>query len=249
MEKIIKKTKITSISKVTSVSTDIVLIDKRPPFLNLSNLNIFYNQFSRLSTLLHPSQLSQIIGHMLGDGSIYYASNHAHLPHFSIKQSIININYLIYSWALLSNLTQGTPSLRRNKSKVGDHLYYAVVYTTRAYPILLPIFNLFYYQVEGKWVKYISNELVNYLDARALAFWFMDDGSKHNKTCVIHTNNYTFNDTYKLAGLLHYRFDIETTVQNKGGKPVLYIKTNSFVKFKTLVLPYMEKSMLYKLGM
>jgi competence transcription factor ComK len=53
----------------------------------------------------------------------------------------------------------------------------------------------------------------------------MDDGSKKGNTCVLHTNNYTFEDAYRLAAILHYNFNIESTVRSTDiNQPLLYIK-------------------------
>jgi hypothetical protein len=77
----------------------------------------------------------------------------------------------------------------------------------------------------------------------------MDDGARKNKTCILCTNGFTFEDIYRLAGILHYKLNIECNVHNYNNQPVLYIRQKSFEKFKALVLPHMHLSMLYKLGL
>lgn len=40
----------------------------------------------------------------------------------------------------------------------------------------MTLYNLFYKQENGKMVKFISDELIIYLNSVVLAYWAMDDG-------------------------------------------------------------------------
>jgi len=77
----------------------------------------------------------------------------------------------------------------------------------------------------------------------------MDDGAKAVTSVYLHTEGFTFADVYKLAGMLHYKFGLNVTVQIHDNKPLIYIKAKSFQLFKSLVMPHMHSSMYYKLGM
>jgi len=46
---------------------------------------------------------------------------------------------------------------------------------TRSFPIMLKLYNLFYTRINGKVVKGITLDLLNYLDPIVLAYWAMDD--------------------------------------------------------------------------
>ena len=83
--------------------------------------------------------------------------------------------------------------------------------------------------------KTISNEviiyLITYLNPIVLAIWAMDDGSPAGKSgFYLHTEGFTFDETYKLVGLLHYNFGLYCTVQKHAGKPVIYITAKSLEK-------------------
>jgi hypothetical protein len=56
----------------------------------------------------------------------------------------------------------------------------------------------------------------------------MDDGSKAGNSVFLYTNRFTFDDVYKLAGMLHYKFGLNVSVHNKANRPVIYLKTKSF---------------------
>lgn len=78
----------------------------------------------------------------------------------------------------------------------------------------------------------------------------MDDGAvtSSGSGFYLHTEGFTYTDVYKLAGMLHYKFNSHCTVQTHGKKPLLYITAQSMGKFKKLVRPYFCESMLYKLN-
>ena len=60
--------------------------------------------------------------------------------------------------------------------------------------------------------------------------------------------SYSFLDVYRLAGMLHYKFNLSITVQSHENRPVIYIKSESKLYFKNLIVKYMHPSMMYKLG-
>jgi len=49
----------------------------------------------------------------------------------------------------------------------------------------------------------------------------MDNGSNAKYGCYLHTKNFTFEDTYKLAGMLHYCFNLKVIIQNHENRPVI----------------------------
>lgn len=215
-------------------------------FLNYGTIGIRLNNHCRQITILLPLLRDQIIGHMLGDGCIVYSKTSI-IPYFQFIQALQKVNYLMFSFNYLSllceSLPKGQSSIRRGKN------LFAISFRTRSYPFLLKIHNLFYKKINGNWVKYISNDLIFYLSPRVLAFWFMDDGAKAGTSVYLHTKGFTLVDVYKLAGMLHYKFGLNVTVQIHDNRPVIYIKAKSFQLFKSLVMPHMHSSMYYKLGM
>lgn len=114
--------------------------------------------------------------------------------------------------------------------------------------MMLTLFKLFYQQVNNKWEKHISLDLMYYLDDIALAYWAMDDGAYTPSGFYLHTKGFTFNESYMLAGLLHYQFGLICTVQNHDGMPVVYITSQSLPTFIALIKPHFHTQMLYKLA-
>lgn len=114
---------------------------------------------------------------------------------------------------------------------------------------MLTLYNKFYSadNPKGKITKFISPDLLIYIDRIALAYWAMDDGARPRPGSPFHTKAYTFKEVYLLVGILHYNFNLSCTVQNHKNTPVINIKAESMPRFRALVLPYFHPSMTYKL--
>jgi hypothetical protein len=76
----------------------------------------------------------------------------------------------------------------------------------------------------------------------------MDDGATTPSGFYLHTKGFTFDEVYLLAGMLHYQFGLFCTVQNHSNTPVIYIKSESYSKFVSIVKPHFHTQMLYKLS-
>lgn len=199
---------------------------------------------SRLLTTLSYDIRSQIIGHILGDGWIG-KSKTSKYPYFVFTQSLKRFEYVWYVYNNLSCLCQ--KSLTLSKSIRRGKTYYFIQLHTRSYPCLLNIYNMFYKINNNKIVKVIPNSIIDYLNPIVLAYWAMDDGAfASGGGFYLHTKSFSFLEVYKLAGLLHYKFNIFCTVQNHDNKPVIYIQIKSIELFKNIVSPYYHKSLLYK---
>lgn len=75
----------------------------------------------------------------------------------------------------------------------------------------------------------------------------MDDGANTPSGFYLHTKGFSFNESYLLAAMLHYRFGLVCTIQNHDGQPVVYITAASRSLFIKIVEPYFHSSMMYKL--
>ena len=151
-----------------------------------------------------------------------------------------------YIWSIFTSLAHYCsryPSLAVSRGK-----YYFIQVSTRSYPMLTDLYKLFYREIgQGKVVKVISLELVHYLDDIALAYRAMDDGASERSGFYLHTKGFSFTETYHLAGMLHYNFNLYCTVQNHSGQPVIHITAKSVPRFIAIVKPYFHSDMFYKL--
>lgn len=203
-----------------------------------------YSKYAINSTYFSKHIISQLVGHLLGDGSIPITKTSVN-PLFIFTQTAKRFNYVWFVYNKLIHYSNASPTLTLNKRNNIIHGTLRVY--TRSYPYLHILRDIFYRKVDNKYVKYISDELFYYLDDVVLAFWAMDDGTKSYNGFRTYTNSFTFQEVYKLAGILHYKFNLHCTVQNANGKPVINIRMKSMPLFIELVKPHFEKSMLYKL--
>jgi LAGLIDADG DNA endonuclease family len=115
------------------------------------------------------------------------------------------------------------------------------------------IYRLFYINK----IKVINVDLGKYITPLALAVWIMDDGGWVDYGVRISTNAFSYVEVDILCKILKENFELDTTIQ-KLSKPKkynstvdkysIYIRANSIQKLRTIVLPFIHPSMLYKLG-
>lgn len=106
--------------------------------------------------------------------------------------------------------------------------------------------------------KKVPKNIHKFLTARALAYWYMDDGSISeaewkNKvnSFIFCTESFSKKDNLILKSALERNFNLKVTLQRKGAKKEafrLYISAESGLVFKNLISPYIHSSMLYKLN-
>lgn len=192
--------------------------------------------------------LSLIIGSLLGD--CYGNRRSVEGTRFAFKQSAIHKEYLFWIYNFLfsrgycSNLEprKYTRYLKNSANKE----YFGYEFNTFTFRSFNWVYDLFY--VKGK--KIIKPELENYLTPLALAVWVMDDGGWAEPGVRISTYSFTLEEVNFLALLLKKLFDLNCTIQvlKNGTQAAIYIKKESVPKLRSIILPYMYKSMHYKLG-
>lgn len=232
-------TKSISIKNLKSNSTDLV-----PYGIVGSSTLIRLNNYVRNATPFPSQVISQLVGHLLGDGSIQFSKTSI-TPYFIFTQTLKRFNYVWFVFQQLSHYCGRYPLLGVSPRKGNNYYFISVV--TRSYSKLLTLFNLFYEVKNGKVMKIINYELLPYLDEIALAYWSMDDGALCKSGFYLHTKGFTFLEVSQLVAMLHYKFTLICSVQNHEGKPVIYIKAKSMNHFRSLVVPHFHPSMMYKL--
>lgn len=102
----------------------------------------------------------------------------------------------------------------------------------------LPCFNVFkemFYELN---VKIVPHNIYELLTPRGLAFWLMDDGSKHGDGMHIGVYAFTNADVDKLMFTLQSKFDLKCSIHyNRDNKPRIYIfKESNLGRARDLVL-------------
>ena len=148
----------TFISRVVSKSTEIV------PFgVTGASLNIRLNKYSRDSTIFNKLIISQLVGHLLGDGSIHYTRTSV-TPYFIFTQTLKRFNYLWHVYQTISPFCGRLPLFNPGLRKGIPYPFMQVM--TRSYPAIIPLYDLFY---KGN-TKVITIDLLQYLNPISLAY-------------------------------------------------------------------------------
>ena len=110
-------------------------------------------------------------------------------------------------------------------------------FRTLAMPCLNYYHELFYPDKK----KIIPRNLEEFLTARGLAIWIMDDGGKsvHNQT-ILHTRSYSKEEVLYLQFVLKRNFSLITRLEEKTKDQwVIYIPVRQTIRLKDIVAPYL----------
>ena len=112
----------------------------------------------------------------------------------------------------------------------------------------LPVLNEFYLKFYECKVKIVPLDL-SLLTPLALAHWVMQDGSRGtSKGLYLCTDSFTHADVQRLSQYLSNRYEIKCSIHKTGGNYRIYILAKSVETVINLILPFMHKTMTYKLG-
>jgi len=217
------------------------------------NKNINFGHFtpfkSKDSVIISDILNEFITGSLLGDGYITkYLFNKQTSKNknsmLSIKHSIKQKEYVLYKYSILTN---------EIKCKLtecefyDDRIKFKNIYK---YILLNTIQNKSFNEIRNIWYeekKIIPKNIK--ITPLVLAIWFQDDGYKSQKGgYYLCTDNFSINDVELLQKILFDNFKIESNIHIRNKKHNrIYIKTKCINTFNKIVLPYMCKSMIYKL--
>lgn len=161
----------------------------------------------------------------------------------TFQQEDSNREYLMKFWkdvAEMGYCRNQEPNMLTRIGKNGKIRWYYKVHTW-TFTSLNWIQELFY---DEKNRKFVPKKIGRFLTPRALAYWFMDDGSRSSGGVKFNTNSFTYEDVEFLGTVLKEKYNLDCTVQSAGVKNQynLYILKNSMQDFNNIVRPYMVKS-------
>lgn len=224
-------------------------LDKREGLILYSQLNVdkieTINQGkTENNTSFSADETNEIIfGCLLGDGKLEMPPRGVN-ARLGFTQSKDHKEYFISVCDSLSNICSGKYRESSYLDKRTGKTYKALSFWSRA----LPLLNEFYHNFYVDKVKRAPQDL-SLLTPLALAHWLMQDGSRGtSKGLYICTDSFTYADVERLTHYLMDRYNLKCSIHKAGGNHRIYILAKSVETVKNLVLPFMHKSMLYKLG-
>lgn len=190
---------------------------------------------------LTEEQWEVLYGSLLGDMSLDLNWKNARPV---ISQGGNQREYFDHKCAIFQNLIGKPSTTDRYDSRTKKYYHkYAVKFLTN------PIYTKLKEELYPNGVKTVTQQWLDKITPRGLAFWFMDDGTNVG---TIATNCFTYEECSLIIDWFMKKWGISCTLHksvNNGHLQYLtYIKKGSRTIFYNLVIPYIIPSMLYKLS-
>ena len=181
---------------------------------------------------LSKTQSSIVTGCMLGDGYMRCKTN----AHLQVTHSIKQKDYVDWMYSVLKNFVLTPPkSYKGNGNRIGYRFF------TRSLPCFTDIYHQFYDNKK----KIIPLNLK--LDARILAVWYMDDGSRCDKSCYLNTQQFPEQEQELLRRLLLRDFGLTTKRDRDKKYYRLRFNVRESKKFVDIIRPHIIPSLAYKI--
>lgn len=189
---------------------------------------------------LTEEQKEVLYGSLLGDMSIEVNWKNAKpvISHGGDQLAYFNHKCKIFEGLL------GKPSTTPRYDKRTNKWYnkYAVKFLAN------PFYTALKAELYPGGIKTITQDWLNKLTERSLAFWFMDDGCNSGTLATI---CFTLEECQLLQGWLYGKWGIKTTLQrqinNNNLQYLVYIRNESKPIFYDIVKPYIIPEMMYKI--
>ena len=159
--------------------------------------------------------ISIIIGSLLGDGHLEKRAQGLG-TRIKFEQSSDNVEYLMWFHSYFSErgyCNTNKPKLKKRIRKNGT-VYYHYSINSFTFSSLNWMHNMFYKQIENKYVKIIPDNIEQFLTPISLAVWYMNDGSKLGKGAKIATNCFTKIELLTLCQILKNKFNLTVSVHS-----------------------------------
>lgn len=192
---------------------------------------------------LTKTQREILIGLMLGDGHLE-TQNQGRTYRLKIEHSFKQKDYTDWLYGIWKDWTLTPPQTK--KKVINKKIYTNYYFNTVSHGAFHFYGNQFY---QGK-RKVVPKLIHQWLTPRALAIWFMDDGSvksRHHHARILNTQGFTYHETSRLAHALESVFRLTATLREQAEGYQIMIAGSSSLKFRTIINRYIIPSMRYKI--
>lgn len=197
------------------------------------------------STLrLSEEQKEVLIGILLGDATLE-TQNGGRTYRLKIEHSLKQKAYAEHLYKLFNDWARTKPWERKVTLPNGK-TYTNIVFSTLSHSSLRFYAHQFY---RGR-VKVVPRLVERWLTPKAVAYWFMDDGSiksKQSKGVIFNTHGYQKHEIKRLIEVLLEKFHLEAKLRSQKEGYQIYVSGKSYDNFTKLVLPHILPEMTYKI--
>lgn len=200
-----------------------------------------------ISIGMNEIQINAVMGSLLGDASFQMSGQATKAIRWN--HSSKQMEYVQHKYQTLREFATKEPQIKENPG-YGD--YWAVL-TLRATGVFHSLYALSHPNNcrEKTITKAYLNQITHPI---ALAWWFMDDGSRYKdgNTATIATNGFSEPEVQLLSDWLKQKWHLETTVRQVRHSStgnigyILYLPVNTYIRWMQLIQPYIPACMQYK---
>lgn len=203
---------------------------------------------------LNAIQKEILVGTLLGDATIAKTKRVA----FNVKfeQKLANKEYINHLYEIFEPYV-GTPPKVRNITGGGAKNRQSIWFRTYRHIDFKFYYDLFYIPKNSTDLrkKRVPKLIHKFLTARALAYWFMDDGSYYlnkskktqQKVYYLNTQSFCYEDIKILKKALKLNFNFDTNIYKDRTYYLLYIQPQSKDDFSNLIKSFLIEIFSYKL--
>jgi hypothetical protein len=175
-----------------------------------------------------------LIGLILGDAHLEQSWNGLSYR-MKIEQSLKKKEYVYHLYEIFKNWTLSQAKVKR------DNLFFQTRFTKS-----LSFFGKQFYKEKKKVIPKLIHK---WLTPRAIAYWYMDDGSmksKQSKGVFFNTQCFTFKEVTLLSNILNKKYKLKTTLRRQKVGYQIYVSGYSYETLSSIIYPYLIDSMKYK---
>nr|QGI24135.1 LAGLIDADG endonuclease [Conidiobolus sp.] len=206
-------------------------------------LSLLLTNKGKKKITISPEISEILIGILLGDGHIQQRSLKGN-SRLMYTQSDKHKEYFDHVYNIFKDYCNKDYIPKMGTKRISEKVYKHYTFAT----LSLPCFNDYrkiFYNIEGK--KIIPENIIELLTPVSLAYWIMDDGSKHGKGLHISTYGYSIKEVESLIMVLTKKWKLKCTIHLKDNKPRIFIWSESKEKLRQLIEKHIHSSMHYKL--
>lgn len=193
----------------------------------------------RISEIQHET----LVGILLGDAHLERRPG-GNIFRVKVEQSAAHADYVNHLYELFKEWVRTPPRERIVQSSTGSKST-NLTFQTYSHAAFRFYAQQFY---KGRH-KSIPKLLHRWLTPRALAYWYMDDGSlksKDSKTVILNTQGYDAQSIAIAIRTLETKFKLICKERHQKDGVQIYISGRSYEQFQALVEPFILPSFLYK---
>lgn len=216
------------------------------------------NNYRENDLLLTEHQQDLLTGTLLGDGNLQTSSLTGETWRYRAIQKKDHHDYLLQKYNILKNICGSPPIYSKVYDSRTEKHYERWYFNSLTFAGLNPLARAFYViGPSGRWIKDVPTNIAEILTPRAVAYWYMDDGSlkyygKSNAMRIC-SESFSKQGVEILQAAMWDKFNISVALTKRKKKGVLVgyrlaIHEAESSKFRDLIQPYLIPSMKYKVS-